>query len=1047
MMKTRSQRIRQEKDGIPPSPPCQLPVTRRPARAARTVGTNSNAPARIARVANTRAPGRSNKKVIGGTKQTRIFQDADIPQEDVVNITSEKSTSSPSHMHLRSTSSSPRSPFVELAPTTLNAAPVSAPVLASTPTCGPSVPHGLIYMWVDPTLLDLANHRPKADPEIAMAIPSSLISELPEIITARLDARQRLKLTSVIASQISLSPKAPQSSNKRKLSDDTEMSRPAQRARLNHPTPSTTLRKKKKGMFSRMPFEPLSQAQNPTFLCSPPTPSDNTLRATKEQDLNYYGENSSRKVGQDQSKEQLLFPIPPQPISLSKPDSTDQTNDAEAVSSGGHSGEPSGDEGEISGSDRHEHPIAVQSQIQTEPIPQTPAVNSWGLNSLLNSARSVTRYLPRFTSRLTTETGRSTTEMGRATTELAYAPVLETSDSAPYSNSNSNSTPQIQHHQNSAHTEPRDRTRSVAFTGIQSNTDTKQHRSQRQYKTPRKSYKPKSDIQASRNRKSKRTSLQAQTAAATEEVAQTAAKLRAREDAEMATKTGGKRKRLPSPDIIPNPPGCSYGMDLDYFGYDSTDEDEDEDKEEITPTKGRPNKSRRLSKPGDRTERSGDPKKARPYTGAYFPNSSPTYQGGNVFDEVSSAEKARAQAAAQKLVDTPRYEGLMRQARQMQRRSHPSSPEIQVTNLTGTFSVPDPSSSDSDPETSPEGSASRRRTSQTSETSSATKGNVGHQTSKEVITPVAKGRVQSQILRAVVASPKSKDSITPTSTDRVSELSKKGSVGPQTPKPSATRGILESTLKGNSILQSKEVSAGTKAATPQVKAPETWKQPPPPRPTPSHAALPSVTSAESEALAIQRKKALKHQPLKPSGLRESSRMSSPMTASEMGDDVSSKDSVVDTQKNPVVEGGTKAPAGRQETNNTNVGRNVYSPSKSGSAGNGLPSFNIYEEYRETVDPRVAALLNGTNVDSGSFGNMISNNVAGFTAKSPVKTQQAMKDVSTPTAHRPRSKRSTYTIDPKVSDYINSKWTEKDEQDAAENFKLLYAKWLAEEEEL
>lgn len=1041
MMKTRSQRIRQEKDGIPPSPPCQLPVTRRPARATRTVGSNSNAPARIAQVANTRVPRRTNKKVIGGPKQTRIFQDADLPQDDVEDIISEKTSPSPSNVHLRSSfSPSPRSPFIELAPATLNSAPVSAPILASAPTCGPFVPHGLIHMWVDPTLEDLASHRPKADPQIAMAIPSAFISE----ITARLGARQRPKLTSVIASQISLSPKAPQSSNKRKLSDDTEMSRPAQRARLNDPAPSTTLRKKKKGMFSRKPFEPLSQAQNPAFLWSPPTPSDNTI----------YGENPSRKVGQDQSKEQLLFPIPPQPILLSKPDSTDQTNDAEAVSSGESSGDPSGDEGEISGSDRHEHPIAVRSQIQTEPIPQTPTVNPWGLNSLLNSARSVTRYLPRFTSRLTAETGRSTTEMGRATTELSYAPVLEASDSAPYSNSNSNSnsnsTPQIQHHQNSAHTEPRDRTRSVAFTGIQSNTDTKQHRRQRQPKTPRKSYKSKSDIQASRNTMSKRTSLQAQTAAATEEAAQTAAKLRAREDAEMATKTGGKRKRLPSPDTIPNPPGCSYGMDLDYFGYDSTDEDEDEDKEEITPTKGRPNKSRRLSKPGDRTERSGDPKKARPYTGAYFPNSSPTYQGGNVFDEVSSTEKARAQAAAQKLVDTPRYEGLMRQARQMQQRPHPSSPKIEITNLEGTFSVPDPSSSDSDPETSPEGSASRRRTSQTSETSSATKGNAGHLTSKEVASPTAKGRVQSQILRAVVASPNNKDSTTPTSTDRVSESSKKGSVGSQTPKrvadASATRGILESTLKGNSILQPKEVSAGTKAATPQVKAPETWKQPPPPRPTPSHAALPSVTSAESEALAIQRKKALKHQPLKPSGLRESSRMSSPMTASEIGDDVSSKDSVVDTQKNPVVEGGTKAPAVRQETNNTNVGRNLYSPSKSVSAGKGLPVFNIYEEYRETVDPRVAALLNGTNVDSGSFGNMISHNIAGYTAKSPIKTQQVIKDVSTPTANRPRSKRSAYTIDPKVSDYINSKWTEKDEQDAAENFKVLYAKWLAEEEE-
>lgn len=35
-----------------------------------------------------------------------------------------------------------------------------------------------------------------------------------------------------------------------------------------------------------------------------------------------------------------------------------------------------------------------------------------------------------------------------------------------------------------------------------------------------------------------------------------------------------KRKRAPSPDTIPNPPGCSYGMDLDYFYFDTSDEEE-----------------------------------------------------------------------------------------------------------------------------------------------------------------------------------------------------------------------------------------------------------------------------------------------------------------------------------------------------------------------------------------------------------------------------------------------------------------------------------------
>ncbi|KAL3482280.1 hypothetical protein BJX99DRAFT_217694 [Aspergillus californicus] len=54
--------------------------------------------------------------------------------------------------------------------------------------------------------------------------------------------------------------------------------------------------------------------------------------------------------------------------------------------------------------------------------------------------------------------------------------------------------------------------------------------------------------------------------------------------------TGGsqkkKRKRSPSPDVIPNPPGCSYGIDYDYFP-DSSDDDEDDEAETAPQTEPR----------------------------------------------------------------------------------------------------------------------------------------------------------------------------------------------------------------------------------------------------------------------------------------------------------------------------------------------------------------------------------------------------------------------------------------------------------------------------
>ncbi|RAK76975.1 uncharacterized protein BO72DRAFT_117051 [Aspergillus fijiensis CBS 313.89] len=44
-----------------------------------------------------------------------------------------------------------------------------------------------------------------------------------------------------------------------------------------------------------------------------------------------------------------------------------------------------------------------------------------------------------------------------------------------------------------------------------------------------------------------------------------------------STPSQKKRKRAPSPDVIPNPPGCSYGMYEDYFVISDDEEDEDEE--------------------------------------------------------------------------------------------------------------------------------------------------------------------------------------------------------------------------------------------------------------------------------------------------------------------------------------------------------------------------------------------------------------------------------------------------------------------------------------
>ncbi|KAL1885010.1 hypothetical protein Plec18167_001667 [Paecilomyces lecythidis] len=55
-------------------------------------------------------------------------------------------------------------------------------------------------------------------------------------------------------------------------------------------------------------------------------------------------------------------------------------------------------------------------------------------------------------------------------------------------------------------------------------------------------------------------------------------------DADVDAMDGGKKRKRPStsPDVIPNPPGSSYGLDLDYFTYSTDSEDETEEAQRTT---------------------------------------------------------------------------------------------------------------------------------------------------------------------------------------------------------------------------------------------------------------------------------------------------------------------------------------------------------------------------------------------------------------------------------------------------------------------------------
>ena len=135
--------------------------------------------------------------------------------------------------------------------------------------------------------------------------------------------------------------------------------------------------------------------------------------------------------------------------------------------------------------------------------------------------------------------------------------------------------------------------------------------------------------------------------------------------ADIAQTPGQKRKRIPSPDVIPLPANGGYGMVDEYFIVDSSSDEEDAAAQE-TPTKERPVKRARTSAPDDAIV--GSQFRARPYTGTLFahPDALRTRENDNVFVESDRPD------------------------------AHPALDSTPPPGPTLTFKVPSPGSSDSD---------------------------------------------------------------------------------------------------------------------------------------------------------------------------------------------------------------------------------------------------------------------------------------------------------------------------------------------------------------
>lgn len=356
----------------------------------------------------------------------------------------------------------------------------------------------------------------------------------------------------------------------------------------------------------------------------------------------------------------------------------------------------------------------------------------------------------------------------------------------------------------------------------------------------------------------------------------------------IARKTGAKsekkkrrkRKRSPSPEVIPHPPGCSYGFFTKYFEYDlsefeeseyETDSSEDDSDTQTGPSGIRqavPKSILRTRKrvrfdasPTDtpsklrlRNEQARTPDARLPWQPAESPedtyienspfNTTPSYDRQQSHPSTTAraiAARVQTPAASPQQFSTPNSEQQSERSHSTRNPTSPSPPQIIRPNPHGTFRLDyDMFSDDSDEE---------------------------EEVAEEVRSTQTTGSEGTAIRSEATPAPEPRDTVQ--NNQRAGTNDEEASQRhPQTPR------IMDHYRR----LYDTPSSSLSPPPPPIFSQP--WTRPPPPRPTPAHATLPG-TPADPETLARLRSEVEKYKPKLPSGLRAASRYSSsPMSVSD-----------------------------------------------------------------------------------------------------------------------------------------------------------------------
>ncbi|KAI4158456.1 MAG: hypothetical protein LQ342_007411 [Letrouitia transgressa] len=482
-----------------------------------------------------------------------------------------------------------------------------------------SAPHALIHLCLKaPAMSNLELEYPAAKPDAVYMVPTKYLDWVFDQISNVPGAYVLRNPLTVYYIDPVISPQAPLGAKKRKADGDVEMAPPAQRPRLNQSIVRERLRRQmNRERLSKPRADQVYWGDLPT---EPLGPGVGAVRPRFV--INEYDEGGGVELGltppihesetADGHKDRALQPAlgsgttiqPTQPLASSISPSANVNDDSVDV-----------------------HPPPSDPTPMSGQPPQTPS-RSWGLESILGTARSITKLFPsRRNNESQTATASQDNQARLAATQSISSDGPQTEPRQVQPLTEIANAPATTQPARSLHNKASDQPRLMRTKGALKNLK-KQKALQNELQEQLKQIEKEKEWLEKERRDLDR----------------------AHRAAYEAQKPGEKRIRLPSPEMIPRAENGGFTTDSNYFAYDSSDDEE-------SPSQFRPKKVRRVSNSNSSSQsplasssKAGELNQPLPYTGRHFSdmkkNAFSTSRTGSFWREMEKQRKIDERKAA-----------------------------------------------------------------------------------------------------------------------------------------------------------------------------------------------------------------------------------------------------------------------------------------------------------------------------------------------------------------------------------------------------------------